>query len=149
MDGDLLVLLSQDRWARITGKVDHLKAVTSGQWLRDETQAESWVTALATLIVYASAALVSNATQFGKILLMALFAGSVGLLALANSTTQSLMMHGCVMKIDGKRKKYGRRRDLADDLIKEKGRDDWAIRMGMIPAQEGSGATVEEEAVVM
>ncbi|KAI8966061.1 hypothetical protein F5Y11DRAFT_310137 [Daldinia sp. FL1419] len=49
---DLFVLLSQDRWIRIKGKLNHVKAVTSGQWLRDEDRAESWFTATATLAVY-------------------------------------------------------------------------------------------------
>lgn len=148
-DGDLLVLLSQDRWARIRGKVDHLKAVTSGQWLRDQTLVESWATALVTLVVYLAAALVSNATQFGKILIMALFGGSAGLLAIANSATNRLMMHGYVVKQAGERKKYERRRMLADELIEETKRKDWAVRMGMIPAQEASNGTAEEHAVVM
>jgi hypothetical protein len=149
VDGDLLVLLSQDRWARIQGKVDYLKAVTSGQWLRDQTLVESWATALVTLVVYLAAALVSNATQFGKILLMALFGGSAGLLAIANSATNRLMMHGYVVKQSGERKKYERRRMLADELIEETKRKDWAIRMGMIPAQEAPNGTAEEHPVVM
>lgn len=33
--GSLLILLSQDRWLRLEGMVDDLKAVTSGQFLRD------------------------------------------------------------------------------------------------------------------
>lgn len=49
--GDLHVLLGQNRWARIQGTVDDLKLVTSGQWLRDENTAESWVGALATVLV--------------------------------------------------------------------------------------------------
>lgn len=39
--GDLLILLSQDRWIRLRGAVDDLKAVTSGQWLREPSFAES------------------------------------------------------------------------------------------------------------
>ncbi len=43
--GDLLVLLTQDRWVRMRGYVDDLKAVTSGQWLQDENTFEGWVNA--------------------------------------------------------------------------------------------------------
>ncbi|KAL1961702.1 hypothetical protein VTN77DRAFT_1306 [Rasamsonia byssochlamydoides] len=50
--GDLLVLLSQDRWVRLQGAVDDLKAVTSGQWMRDRTFVEDILSALATLLVY-------------------------------------------------------------------------------------------------
>ncbi|KAM7204882.1 hypothetical protein V8F33_001471 [Rhypophila sp. PSN 637] len=132
VQGDLLVLLSRDRWIRIKGLVDDIKLVTSGQWLRDQTRVESWVTALATVLVYLDAALASNLTQFGKILLLALLIGSVGLLAIANSATKELLMHGKVVKLVGERKKYDRRLTLAEELIAETKRDDWAIRLGMI-----------------
>ncbi|KAJ4324674.1 hypothetical protein N0V84_003798 [Fusarium piperis] len=135
--GDLLVLLSQDRWVRIQGKVDHLKAVTSGQWLRDQRNVEGWMTALATLAVYLAAALVSNATQFGKILILALLGGSAGLLAAANSTTKNtLVMHGHILKVDGERCKYGRRRELARQLVRETSNHDWAIAMGLIKQKD-------------
>ena len=39
--GDVLIILSQDRWIRMRGAVNDLKKVTSGQWLRDKTQFES------------------------------------------------------------------------------------------------------------
>ncbi|EKG18445.1 hypothetical protein MPH_04247 [Macrophomina phaseolina MS6] len=110
--GDLLILLSQDRWICMKGLVDDLKAVTSGQWLRDPTNVESWVTAFATVIVYLDAALASNVTQAGKILLLALLIGSVGLLAIANASTDQLQMRGCVVKVQGERKAYDRRLDL-------------------------------------
>ncbi|RFN45019.1 hypothetical protein FIE12Z_10747 [Fusarium flagelliforme] len=134
VDSDLLVLLSQDRWVRIQGAVDHLKAVTSGQWLRDPTIGRAGSQALLpTLIVYLAAALVSNATQLGKILILVLLGGSVALLAIANSLTDKLLMHGYVIqRANGEPKKYRRRVELADELVKEIGRDDWAIRMGMI-----------------
>ncbi|KAI1108567.1 hypothetical protein F5Y14DRAFT_435764 [Nemania sp. NC0429] len=132
VQGDLLVLLSQDRWIRIRGAVDDLKLVTSGQWLRDQTIAESWATALATVIVYLDAALVSNLTQFGKILLVALLIVSVGLLAIANNATMNLQMHNRIVSVVGPPRSYNRRLDLAAELIAETGRDDWAVRLGMI-----------------
>lgn len=147
--GDLLVLLSQDRWVRIQGEVDHLKAVTSGQWLRDQRMIESWATALATLVVYLAAALVSNATQFGKILILALLSGSVGLLAVTNSMTKHLMMHGYIIKPVGTSRQYKRRLDLANELIEETGRRDWALRMGMISSDTKAAGTAEQESVVM
>lgn len=48
---DLLVLLSQDRWIRIQGATDDVKAVTAGQWLGEPTFIESSLVALATLLV--------------------------------------------------------------------------------------------------
>ncbi|KAG8673867.1 hypothetical protein FPOAC1_007186 [Fusarium poae] len=143
--GDNLILLSQDRWIRIKGLVDDLKAITSGQWLRDPTMVESWLTAIATMVVYLAAALVINATQFGKILILFLLSGSVALLAVSNSLTDKLLMHGYILEAaDSKPKYYKRRAELADELIKETGRDDWALSMGMIPSKgslEGKAAT--------
>ncbi|KAF2462621.1 uncharacterized protein BDR25DRAFT_248480 [Lindgomyces ingoldianus] len=148
-NGDLLILLSQDRWIRMKGLVDHLKAVTSGQWLRDESTFESRVTAIATVTVYLAAALASNIHQFGKILLLALLIGSVGLLAIANTSTDELQMHGHLVKVAAQPKAYKRRLDLANDLITETGRDDWAVRMGMIVKNVPSTDTERAGKVVM
>lgn len=147
--GDLLILLSQDRWIRMKGDVNHLKAVTSGQWLRDETTLESRFTAVATVIVYLGAALASNIEQFGKLLLICLLIGSVGLLAVANTATNELQMHGHLVKVVGQPKLYKRRLDLANELIAETKRDDWAVRMGMIIKENPSMATERAGEVVM
>lgn len=48
---DLLILVSQDRWIRMQGKAEDIKAVTAGQWLRQPTFAEEVVTAMGTLLV--------------------------------------------------------------------------------------------------
>lgn len=139
VQGDLLVLLSQDRWIRMRGLVDDLKAVTSGQWLRDPTFVESSVSALATVLVYLDAALASNVTQSGKLLLLVLLIVSAGLLAIANAKTDILHMHGHNVAVVS-RKKYDRRLDMAEQLIQETGRKDWAIRMGMIAADSYDGS---------
>jgi hypothetical protein len=130
--GDLLILLSQDRWIRMQGMVDDLKAVTSGQWLREMTFMESSIAAFATVLVYLDAALASNIGLAGKLILLFLLIASAGALAIANEKTQMLQMHGRVIKVEGPRKKYERRLDMANQLIKQSGRDDWALRMGMI-----------------
>ena len=131
--GDLLVLLSQDRWVRITGMVDDLKAVTSGQWLREMSFVEGSVVAFSTILVYLDAALASNVAQAGKVMLVALLIISAGLLAISNQKTDHLQMYGCVIKRDGNPpKKYKRRLDLANELVRETGRTDWAVRMGLI-----------------
>jgi hypothetical protein len=46
-----------------------------------------------------------------------------------------LHMKGRILRIEGERKVYDRRRVLADELISESGRTDWAIAMGLIPDQ--------------
>lgn len=142
VDGDLLILLSQDRWIRMRGSVDDLKSVTSGQWLREPTFVESSLVSFATLLVYFDAALTGNARREGKLLLLLLLLSSAGLLGLANECTLELRMYDKVLSIAGKPKKYNRRLDLASDLIEQTGRDDWAIRLGMTqPKGNGDSKT--------
>ena len=140
--GDLLILLSQDRWVRMQGLVDDLKAVTSGLWLADSTFAESSATALATVLIYVVAALATNVSQHGSVFLVVLLLGSVGLLALVNEGATALRMHGRELQVVEKRHKYERRRVLADELIKETGRRDWALALGIVPAEEGEESKV-------
>jgi hypothetical protein len=130
--GDLLVLPSQDRWVRMIGLVDDLKAVTSGQWLRDETSLEGFSASFATLLVFVSAAAASNVSTIGGLLLGCLLLSSAALLGLCNSQTKNLQMFGRTLKQEGPPKGYHRRLDLAHELIAESGRDDWAIAMGMV-----------------
>jgi hypothetical protein len=132
VNGDLLILLSQDRWIRMRGAVDDLKAVTSGQWLREMTFLESSVSAFATILTFLTAALASNMDQTGRSVLLLLVVVSVGLLAVANEHTEILQMHGNIVKVQGPRKAYNRRREMAEQLVQESGRDDWALRMGII-----------------
>ncbi|EEH03479.1 conserved hypothetical protein [Histoplasma capsulatum G186AR] len=141
VQGDLLILLSQDRWIRLQGAVDDLKAVTSGQWLRDCSFIEDSVTAFATLLVYTDVALVSNVSKSGQILILALFVFSTALLACANAMTSELYMHGRRISAMGKSIKYARRLDLANELIRETKRDDWALRLGMIVRQSRDAST--------
>ena len=141
--GDLLILLSQDRWIRLQGPVDALKAVTAGQWLRDANFFESSLTAIATLLIYINAAITSNASQTGEIAIVALLLVSVALVALSNEAQRELRMHGCTVTVDGVPKKYARRLDLAEELIRYTGRDDWAIRLGMVNQKADDGETVK------
>ena len=137
--GDLLALLSQDRWIRIQGLVDDLKAVTSGLWLADMTFAESSAVSVAAILVYLSAALATNMSQAGNLALLVLLLVNTACLALVNHWTEVLTMHGRVLKRNGTPCAYRRRRDLADELIKSSGRKDWALALGIIPAMdEGS-----------
>jgi hypothetical protein len=120
--GDLLILLSQDRWVRMQGLVDDLKAVTSGQWLSDASFTESMTTSAATLLVYLAAALTINASQTGKILLLLVVSG--GLLAIYNESVDTLQMNGFRVRHKGKPIAYRRRLDLADQLVEKSGRGD-------------------------
>ncbi|KAK5682358.1 hypothetical protein LTS10_005485 [Elasticomyces elasticus] len=142
--GDLLVLISQDRWARLRGAVDDLKAVTSGQWLQDPTETDILLTTLSTLSVYLAAILLVNATNTGKTTVLLLMILNATLVTIANARPKDLHMNGKLLKSVGEPKAYGRRLDLAHELIKETGRKDWALRTGMVQPEEG-----EEGPVVM
>jgi len=132
VEGDLMILLSQDRWIRMRGLVDDLKAVTSGEWLRDETSIEGFATAFATLLVYLSAALASNASTVGSLIIAGLLLVSVALLGLCNSMTEKFQMFSRIVHKEGEVKRYIRRLDMAKEFIASSGRDDWAIGMGLI-----------------
>ena len=129
--GDLLVLLSQDRWIKMVGNVDDIKAVTSGQWVRNLSAVESWAAASATVMV------ASNATQLGKVGLVFLLTLSAGLLAVANHWTAKLQMHGNVLSVKAQPKRYERRLHLARELIEEYGgKTDWAVGMGLVRPED-------------
>ena len=143
--GDLLILLSQDRWIRMRGTVDDLKAVTSGQWLREPTFFESSLTSFATLLVYLDAAFAANARWDGKLILLSLLLWSGALLGVTNHLTSEFSMYNRRIAIEGKPKPYHRRLDLANDLIKETGRDDWSIRLGMTQPKGDNGSKTSDE----
>ncbi|KAK0438816.1 hypothetical protein EV421DRAFT_1713968 [Armillaria borealis] len=137
-DGDLLILLSQDRWVRLQGTINDLKAVTAGQWLRDLSAPESFSVMFATMMVYTSAILAFNASTAGSLLIGGLLLCSVALLTLCNSLTRCLKMYDCVVQTKGEPEKYNRRLDMATKLVLESKREDWAVGMGLIHPKVGS-----------
>lgn len=147
---DLLVLASQDRWFRIQGLTDNVKAVTSGTWLRDATFLESSLVSFATLLVYLSAAISTNATSVGKLALVVLFVGNAALLGVANEYTRTLSMFGRTISFKCAPKKYERRLDLTKELVEEFKRTDCFVAMGMIqPEKEKEFQESYKGAVVM
>ena len=147
VQGDLLVLLSQDRWVRITGQVDDLKAVLSGQWLREPSAEDSMATTAATMMVYIAAGLSINMGWQIKwtLLIMLILSGMLG--TATNNNRKHLVMHGRKLAVDEAIaepvKRYKRRLDLVDELLSEEGRNDVAMKralrgMGMMPAADGS-----------
>ncbi|KAK5111758.1 hypothetical protein LTR62_004678 [Meristemomyces frigidus] len=141
-NSDILILLSQDRWLRLKGAVNDVKAVTSGQWLRESTFIESSLVTGATLLVYFDVCLAANATLEGKVVLIALLVCSAALLETANEYNSSLTMYGRVVKVEGKPKLYARRLVMAEELIKETGRRDWAEGLGMVNADVRKGLPI-------
>lgn len=135
VQGDLLVLLSQDRWVRIQGLVDDIKTITSGQWLRDMTAMESAINSISILIVYATIASISASSKEGYLAFVVLILGSATLVGLGNHHATSFQMYDRIISPTGPPRAFTRRLDLAKYLIAETGRDDWAIRLGMIQPQ--------------
>jgi hypothetical protein len=129
---DLIVLLSQDRWVRVQGLTDDVKAITSGQWLRHMTFVEDSLISCCTLLTYLNAGLTNYVTTNGAMILCLLFFLSAALLGLENSSTSQFQMYGRQITQVGLPRPYRRRLDLAEQLIEETGRKDWAVRLGMI-----------------
>ncbi|KAK3066192.1 hypothetical protein LTR53_017557 [Teratosphaeriaceae sp. CCFEE 6253] len=142
VQGDLLVLLSQDRWVRTRGAVDDLKAVTSGKWLRDLSPGETSAVSTSALVVYLAVIMMGSASKAGQVLLLALGLVSAVMVMAANQSMQGLEMNGRVLKVVGEPKAYARRLDLAEELITETGRKDWALRMGMVQPGKGEEGPV-------
>lgn len=130
--GDLLILLSRDRWIRMRGLVDDLKAVTSGEWLRDPTGLENLAINTATVLVYIATVVSGNCSSIGSLVILLLLLSSAVLLGASNILLTTQTMHDRVICVVGEPVKYERRLILAKQLIKETGRDDWAIGLGMI-----------------
>ncbi len=143
----LLVVLSQDRWIRVEGQLSDVKQVTAGQWLRDEDRVESLAVGIATLLVYAAAALAGNASTVGSLVIAWLLLCSVALLALCNSFTDRLQMYDCIVRGEKGTKTYDRRLAMVEELIEEEVRlwnndlviksedrepGDWAVDMALI-----------------
>ncbi|TFK48238.1 hypothetical protein OE88DRAFT_1810541 [Heliocybe sulcata] len=130
-ESDMLVFLSQDRWVRMKGSVDDLKAVTAGQWLREESPVESFVIGFGTLLVFAAAALATNASTVGSLLIACLLFVSVTLLGLCNSLTKTQWMFDRIIRRVGAPKRYERRLQLVEEFTQLFNREDWAITMGL------------------
>ncbi|KAL8965632.1 MAG: hypothetical protein Q9197_006416 [Variospora fuerteventurae] len=130
-------------------QVDDLKALTSGTWLCEPTALETFFGAVVKLLVYANMAVAGRATDAGVCTIVAMLLVNSGLLALENLQIRSLSMYGRTMEVVGEPKRYLRRRDLAEQLIRESGRDDWAVTMGLIVKDRASTGKSEGVTVTM
>lgn len=129
--GDLIILLSQDRWVRMRGLVDDLKVVTSGEWLREMKPIEEFGAGFVTVLVYASVAIAFNASTLGGLVIAALLLVSVALLGLCNLWTTELEMFGKTVRVREGPTPYPRRMAMVKELTDEIGTDDWAVAMGL------------------
>ncbi|KAI5842350.1 hypothetical protein BZA05DRAFT_379903 [Tricharina praecox] len=140
--GDLLVLVSQDRWIRISGLVDDIKTVTSGQWMRNTTDVEGFAVSAATVLVYGTAAVMGVASATGSAVILGLLLAEAGLLGLSNAVAKRAVMFGRGISTIGSPKPYGRRTDLVKELVAETGREDWAIGLGMMVPSAGQAKEI-------
>lgn len=134
-DGDVLVILSQDRWVRMRGGLQDIKTVTAGQWMRDQTPSEGFVSAFATLLVFVSSALGVNASTAGSLIIAVLLFLSAPIRALCNALTTDLHMFGRRLYVDKTigPQKLDRKREMVEYLTEQSERDDWAVGMELIP----------------
>lgn len=158
VQGDLLVLLSQDRWVRLRGLVDDLKMVTAGQWLRDPTPLERFATAISTLLVYCAAALAPNSSTVGSLFIIILLLCSVFLLEICNALTRDLTLFGRRVFVEGPPKHYTRRLLMAEEMIEDHrkeliqaGKDPrgWAVQMGLVLPEKGGTSHSDSKGVSM
>ncbi|KAJ4294114.1 hypothetical protein N0V90_007804 [Kalmusia sp. IMI 367209] len=149
IQGDLFIILSQDRWLRIHGLVDDLKALTSETWLSEPTTLESSFNAIAKVLIYANVAVAGHTTDAGVYTITSMLLVNSGPLALDNLRVSKLKMYERTMKFVSGPKRYSRRRDLAEQLIKESGRDDWAVAIGLIVKDKASTEKKEGVSVIM
>lgn len=162
VQGDLLILLSEDRWIRMRGLVDDLKAVTSGSWL-SATPPRYYCRSLvydfldwtSRLLVYVASIVLANAPDADKILVVTYAVLSHAALALYNTApaAQSLNMNGRQVNVPfhpNSVQRYSRRLAMARELIKEMGRSDFALKLGMINVDEvDSTGRLKDEIVTM
>jgi hypothetical protein len=120
------------------GLVDDLKAVTSGAWLNAQSTHSSTIAAaewIAGLLVYVSIIILGGADDAEKLVLVGAAFLSHVCLMYENTRRNTLLMHERhvgVSRAVGSAKKYARRLDMAKELIREIGRSDFAVRLGII-----------------
>lgn len=147
--GDLLVLLSYDRWVRIRGYTNDLKAVASGRWLHEPGFTDECMMSCSTLLAYVAPILVANATRDGQYVVALLLVASAIMLGMINRSTDFLSMKQRVLRLDGERKAYKSRSELARELISQSGRNDWAYAMGLITPEPSKAESKLQGPVVM
>lgn len=174
--GDLLVLMSADRWVRMRGLVDDLKAVTSGAWLA-APGAPRWAVAVeamqwtARMLVYIVVVVLASpwpspSPSLGTkgqaderevntetaLLVAAVVVGHLVLMAENAWRGGELVMNGRRIRVagDGEKggvKRYQRRLDMAEELVREVRRRNFAVRLGMLnPEEKGDGEGTEATA---
>lgn len=137
VEGDLMILVSQDKWIRLQGLVDDLKPVTSGTYMRPPTMFEGFLLSASTTSIYVAVGMAAIGVEDGRSLLPVIVVSLFQLIILGwhNATTTSMSVKGRVVSVS-ERKYYARRTDLTEELVKETGEDHWAIGLGMMKPEK-------------
>ena len=144
--GSLLVLLSRDRWVRLDGMVDDLKAVTGGSWLMEETADETVIGQLTCLLVWLGVIVLCSATWLEQVVIVGMAVLNHVVMSWQMRSTrirrQGMTMNETAVTIDDSKgedglRDYERRTEMADELIKEFGRRDWAEQLGLVRPASG------------
>ncbi|EXJ63864.1 hypothetical protein A1O7_00199 [Cladophialophora yegresii CBS 114405] len=161
--GDLLILLSEDRWARMSGLVDDLKAVTSGRWLASRRRdgaagvvslsASTLMDCLewtAAMMVWVEVVVLGGASDLEKAMLVGTVVAGHLILVYENARAAQMVMKGRVVNVakgPSAVKRYVRRLDMARELIREVGRSDFAVRLGLINPEQVSELGKDHEKI--
>ena len=126
--------------------MDDLKAVTSGSWLRLETGVQDLLSQLSCLLVWLSVLMALAATDSEKVVLVVMVLVKHVMVAWSARSSKlvknGVMMQGRKISVDESKGenglvKYARRLEMAEELIKEFDRRDWAEQMGMVKPKDG------------
>ncbi|KAK2756193.1 hypothetical protein FQN54_005601 [Arachnomyces sp. PD_36] len=144
--GDLLVRLSEDSYIRLTGSPEDLSAVTQGSWLSRRPENPTLVQAIdfvSQILVFVAIPMFAQINNEARLELARSMIMGHGTLLLNNYLNKQLVMNQRTVKMSeklGSVKKYDGQREMAQDLIKETGRSDFALNLDMIsPEQIGLG----------
>ncbi|KAI9744763.1 MAG: hypothetical protein M1818_001688 [Claussenomyces sp. TS43310] len=116
----------------LRGLAHDLDAITTGEWMRDKTDIEGYVEAIAKLIVYVVAVFSGNTYQTGEIVLIALLLISAALLALSNAYTNTFSMNGKVASVTD-------RTPITDGYWKQTGQGNRSSTAPLNDSDSGSG----------
>jgi hypothetical protein len=113
---------------------------------------------IAGLLVYIAAIVLVNAPNRDEIILVLYVLLGHGALAMHNATSSELVINDRRLNVSSQAgsgvKKYSRRLAMARELVKEMGRSDFAVRLGMLNPDDvdldmDSGGKLKNEIVTM
>ncbi|KAK0473931.1 hypothetical protein IW261DRAFT_1502334 [Armillaria novae-zelandiae] len=132
VDTTLFILCTQNRWILLRGAEKHIRALMADLESLDESMTERFAGPLQVSLVYVAVFLSFLSSIMGSMAIACLLLCSSAILALYSTLRPCLRLPDCSVCVEGVPKKYTQRLDMAKELIKTTGRDDWAIGLGLI-----------------